>query len=183
VEKKNSIAYIQEAASNNSQNDNDILKDAEEKIIKAQEKIIKDFLEMGETAEYCLLTIEQMIYFYDELTMLMIFDSATYGRLKCGNKLMDEIGKNIQIVSELNKNRGKAYKIMEGHAEKIVGPYLDGRISYRGKKNFFGAVNDYMELICKPGKRDISRDDIMRIRCTLICEWFSINKNNPTKDE
>jgi hypothetical protein len=173
--KKKSITYIQEAASKNRQNDNDILKDAEEKISNA-------CLEMGEIAEYCILTIEQMICFYDELTMLMIFDCATYG-MEFGNKLMDEIGKNIQIVSELNKNRGKAYKIMEGHAEKILGPYLDGRISYRGKKNFFGALNDYMELICKPGKRNLSRDDIMRIRCTLICEWFSMTKNNPTKDE
>jgi hypothetical protein len=143
-------------------------------LLAVSENLLKKSIQVVCFFACSLLTIEQQIYCNDELTLLMIFDSVRYGS-KNGCTFEKAIRKiedaNIPIVEGINPNRGEAYKKMTAYVEEILGSYLSC-ITPAGQNNFYNAVIDYLQRICGNDKNDMSKKDIMQIRCRLDFEWF-----------
>ena len=133
---------------------------------------------------YWLLAVEQNINLYDEISLIMIFDSIN--RKKNTPKLIEDwlggLGKeDMRGFDADNPNRRMAYQRMQAYVKEILVSYWEN-IPVGQKQDFPQAVKIYFEQI-DIGSRGPDRADCKKLllaRGTLVREWFAINSGEVT---
>jgi hypothetical protein len=106
--------------------------------------------------------------------MLMIFDYIRYQDGKdctLSKAICEAENANLPFDAGLNRNRGKAYRMMKAYVEEIILSYWDLN-TLESKLDFYDAVMDYLHRICGKDGHGMSKKDILQIRCRMVSEWL-----------